>query len=668
MAARPSCNVILDRADCDGRKTVFGLGRDWIAAEPVKEAKQTGDLGLQWGWDYGDEFEYIPDPVMAIAPKGRWSRQPPDMELSNSFVFDPVRLEEWQALANEVFAEWHEGFQDCLEEHSEPCEPGSTERCIFRGDYEACEKEFPYFNEKLVSQEVARRFAKRYPEDLGSLQVAPYSHSLGDKHWVRERGLWNVARITGKGQPPAFWIQFFDGRPNLGKDGWGRVRSNYDINPCFIVRFWNMPPHPDEADPIRNGIQFLGQGKGHSYMLRFPAGRAGEEEGDQQDYPVLVQAAWDEDEYDGVSVKELTRFEGWGSQPTEGEATLDVYVVEYTINGWLLVRRIVNGKEDEGRWAWRPPGWQPFTRNKEGEVVLQSWLKPGPIRIWCLGHKMAFNLEELTYPRYPGVPKEYRDCLVDTRAKHPSWSDEEIKEHCQAAYEEKHGHSVWDDYGLFPKGVVSVPPLIHRPPKYRRIASPLPYDPYSPDRYGPSITVKADEIKENVHRPRVIFEGVADQKQRALLYNVQEYRPAHIEAAVSEPVQTQGNPQLKVMEASGSVSSRWRGATCQVTLRAEHGETLPAIKSNQKVKVQVKVDDDQGLVTQFVGYIVPQREKGGGVGPVVATINCADAPEARLRKHKSWWHCSYEGWPVCNDVYPYPNPFQTGATEGHGWP
>lgn len=628
VAERASANVIIDRADCAGRKTLFGIGRDWIAAEPRRDAENVAipiaGGAPQWGWDLGDEFEYLPDPVMAIAPKGLWHRQPPDLELWNPYKIAADEYEVWATYQALVTA--------------------------------LCEEE-PDWEDYAVIAEARARFAAWSGQSIDGYCTRT-SGDPGPTDWIREQGMWRLRGITGKGQPPARWLEFFDGRPNLEKDWWGHVRSNFAINPAFIIRFQNEPAHPRERHPLRNGIQFLGQEEGVGYMLRFRGGRGDYGGSDQQDHPTLLHMAWDEDDCEGTVVRELDRFEEWGGQPTGGEASLDIYVVEYTIDGWLVVRKW----GEESRWAWRPEGWQPLGRGDDGEVVLEQWLRPGPLRISTLGHKVSFHLEELEYPRYPGVPREYRDCLASTRAAHPSWSDEAIAAHCQGEYEAAHGHPVADDCGLFPLGEMRVPPGFSRAPEYRRIASPLVGMPNSP-----TVSVVADEVDEFAHRPRVHFQSPSTQ-ERGLLYNVQEHRAAQIGAEVSDPIQTQGNSELRLMSASGTVTSKWRGATASITLRAEPGHVLPTIRSNQQVSVRVKTDDTQGPVTQFVGYVAPEKEKPGGVSQIELTLDCQDAPEKRLRKHKSWYHCSYEGWPLNNDVYPYPSASTTGPHEEYGWP
>lgn len=79
----------------DGYPTSIGIGRDWEASEPRDNSLRgfTPDVGGQYGWEYGGQFEYI-DKLGCIAPMG--TCQPSDMVLS-----------EWTQLAGN----WRESSQ-----------------------------------------------------------------------------------------------------------------------------------------------------------------------------------------------------------------------------------------------------------------------------------------------------------------------------------------------------------------------------------------------------------------------------------------------------------------------------------------------------------------------------------------------------------------------------
>ena len=77
---------------------------------------------------------------------------------------------------------------------------------------------------------------------------------------------------------------------------------------------------------------------------------------------------------------------------------------------------------------------------------------------------------------------------------------------------------------------------------------------------------------------------------RAVLYNVQEYREATVGNAQSNPLTTVGNPALQLVSIRGELTSAWRGATLDAELKAAQGETLPELKTNDKVEAAVSLD------------------------------------------------------------------------------
>ena len=55
----PVANLIVDNAHADGLTTEWGIGRDWVAAEPKEDPRGfTPDLGGAYGWQYKNKFEY----------------------------------------------------------------------------------------------------------------------------------------------------------------------------------------------------------------------------------------------------------------------------------------------------------------------------------------------------------------------------------------------------------------------------------------------------------------------------------------------------------------------------------------------------------------------------------------------------------------------------------
>lgn len=74
MQFKALVNLTLDNPDADGRVTVWGVARDWPASEPKASlTSYTPDLGGEYGWEYGQTFEYI-ERLKAIAPLGTGTR------------------------------------------------------------------------------------------------------------------------------------------------------------------------------------------------------------------------------------------------------------------------------------------------------------------------------------------------------------------------------------------------------------------------------------------------------------------------------------------------------------------------------------------------------------------------------------------------------------------
>jgi len=94
------------------------------------------------------------------------------------------------------------------------------------------------------------------------------------------------------------------------------------------------------------------------------------------------------------------------------------------------------------------------------------------------------------------------------------------------------------------------------------------------------VTISGD-TEGNRKRPVATFHAPAiagDEdfsRRRAVLEVVQEFRHATRTGVASDPVQTQGNDELKLLEASGSCDATWRGATLSATLEAKPGFDLP---------------------------------------------------------------------------------------------
>jgi hypothetical protein len=197
---------------------------------------------------------------------------------------------------------------------------------------------------------------------------------------------------------------------------------------------------------------------------------------------------------------------------------------------------------------------------------------------------------------------------------------------------------------------VRVPGGWQTAPLYRALAATEP---------GTTAVVVAQDGLLPFGESRPIVElQTTDSHRRAGLYAVQEYRVAEIGDVSSNPVETDGNPNLGVLEISGSLNDRWRGASLTATLEPEGADyALDIIKSNVKLSAEVSLapaGSGDGPALMFTGYVLPQEPERSSEFPghVTAKLQAADWIEARGSGHFMLYHPSYEHWPI-KDAFEY---------------
>jgi hypothetical protein len=159
--------------------------------------------------------------------------------------------------------------------------------------------------------------------------------------------------------------------------------------------------------------------------------------------------------------------------------------------------------------------------------------------------------------------------------------------------------------------------------------------------------------------PRVTF-GASDTSKRAVLYCVQEYRNPVITAGTSNPGSTIANPNFVLMSCRGQINDSWRGSSMTAEVEAPN-DTLNDLRPNTKIAALVNTTDGATnalynyptvgtpyYTRLFTGYATPPEKGRTGDDPfrVFGTLQAEGIIEARLRKHKLLWQCSFEGWPL----------------------
>ena len=458
-------------------------------------------------------------------------------------------------------------------------------------DWEAAEEKAMF---RGLSADLAGQYGWLYNGQFEYLEklkaIAPIGRAtftdMALADWTPTQGAW--AESSKAGALRTTHLHFYDTRPGLvALNEYGILTSKDDYLPNLALSVWRFPASNEETDPCVFEVHFLGAGTGPVYALSFPASGPG-----------------------GAYYSE--RFGQAGAQYTSpaligrlpGQSTWTV-IDEWKGGGapqqahGLAAKAYFQGMRIEYADGWllvrvfgtnETWAYSGAWRDSSGNLHDFS-LGPGKIEIRVAGHTAMFALTQLAYP--------------------------------SAAV-------------LLPSAYFFTVPPVNPVPSYSVIGSaPL----------ETAIGVTADEFG-NGTRPGVLF--TSSGGMRAVLYNVQEYREATVGNAQSNPLTTVGNPALQLVSIRGELTSAWRGATLDAELKAAQGETLPELKTNDKVEAAVSLDGGTTWVRQFVGYNVPLEKylETEQVGRVRAKLHAASWDEARGRKKVLLWNCSFEGWAV----------------------
>ncbi len=404
--------------------------------------------------------------------------------------------------------------------------------------------------------------------------------------WTVTQGAW--AESSKAGALRTTHLHFYDTRPGLvALNEYGILTSKDDYLPNLALSVWRFPATNEETDPCVFEVHFLGSGTSPVYALTFPAsGPAGSYYSEQF----------------GTANAQYTAPALIGRLP--GDSTWTVIDENKTGGAPQQTKEVGQGAYYQGMTIEYTDGWLLVRAVGTSDTWAYSgpWydhtgtlrnfaLGAGKLQVRVCGHTAMFAVKELTYPA---------------------------------------------SVVLRPSAYFFVSPPWNVTPAYRLIST-------APA--GTGVTAAA-QVFGNGTRPALTFTSTG--AARAVLYNVQEYREATVGNAQSNPLTTVGNPALQLVSIRGELASAWRGATLEAELKAAQGETLPELKTNDKVEAAVSLDGGTTWVRQFVGYNVPLEKylETEQVGRVRAKLHAASWDEARGRKKVLLWNCSFEGWAV----------------------
>lgn len=406
------------------------------------------------------------------------------------------------------------------------------------------------------------------------------------------RGKWQVSPVTGKHMGRQ-WLQFYDGRPGLLAAGeWGYIMTKAAIDPVIHLVAWMMPPAEDETDPTLLEIVFEGDGSHPYYKVGVPrrvtsqaaSGGMGDEDPGRHTCPYLLGAPIGSG-FKWVLVDEFRGGGGSGIPAEDGqEARFESIRLEYTEDGWLLV----NFASSDTTWAYSGK-W----KDEDGEEH-EFRLTPGKIGIAVCGQTLDFNLNLLEY----GTDLELKPSLFF--------------------------HTLVGTY--------------NQTRTYRQIRT---INTGVTDIVGTYETPTA-----GVSRPILTF-STTDVCQRAIFYRVQEYRDPTFGGASTVPIDTQDNPNLKLLRASGHLNDDWRGLRLEAEVKALRDLVMIQPAVNSKVRAYVSCNDGLTYHIQFTGYALePESDRIPETGLVEGRFEAADGIDARLIRHKVGHECSLSEWPI----------------------
>ncbi len=405
--------------------------------------------------------------------------------------------------------------------------------------------------------------------------------------WTVTQGVWQETSKSGPLRTTH--LEFYDTRPGLvATNEYGILTSKGVFTNNLAFDIWRFPAGHDETDPCVFEIHFLGNGGCPIYALSFPAAGPG---GAQYQ------------EHFGQGGAQYQSPALIGRMP--GQTTWAI-IDEWKSGGAPQQAKGFQSKAFyQGLRVEYTDGWLLVTMTGTGETWAYNgpWfdaagiqhnfaMVSGQVQIRVCGHTAAFAMEQLLYPA-----------------------------------------SVL----LYPSACFYTSSLVNPTPSYALIgATPA----------GTAIGAAVNVVAGGGSRPALTFTSTGSQ--RAVLYNVGEYRAATIGNAVSNPFTTAGSAAMQIQSLRGELNSSWRGATVEAELKSAPGETMPELKTNDKVEADVSLDGGTTWTKLFTGYNVPLEKwvEEGGLGRVKANLHAASWDEARGKRKAMLWNCSFEGWAV----------------------
>lgn len=468
-------------------------------------------------------------------------------------------------------------------------------------DWEAAEMRSYEAGAQFQSADVWGTYSWLYGGDFEYLKplkgIAPISKTrranMALTDWSVIHGAWQASPSSG--YLTTTYLHFHDARPNLfATNEYGLIESSATFAPSVKLWMWRFPGDPADADPATVEVQFMGDGAIPSYVVGFPvkdlSGTYWQDLTGES--AQLMQGPYLMGAPLGCSqFQMIDQANGAGQAQKVAEAGTGAEFMSATIE-FVDGWFLCRTSMSEQPWAFRG-SWDAADGRR-----LPFEMRTGKLRIAVIGHTAMVAVAQMTYAS--GVSLHHSTYLAVNPANTET----------TPSYRTVSGGS----------GTVSVAP------EYAGIG----------DRSRPVVTFSASSAT-----------------QRAVLYNVQEYRAATIGGAVSAPQTSIGDDSFKLYQLEGELTDKWRGNTLTATIKAKAGSQVDELKPNRWVQAAVGANNAGSAVTYYTlftgwyGEIEKQRDPAEGpTDRSVATLQAFDGIEGRLSHHQMLYHCSYEGWPV----------------------
>lgn len=406
------------------------------------------------------------------------------------------------------------------------------------------------------------------------------------KYWYVGSGSWQESSSAGQ-YGGAKWLQMYDG--SAGATGTITALNEQQVSAVLFLA-WVFPRHPDEAGSSGWYAEIDWGNVAYRFVLPRRARSTGQysaQNADSKEPQLRLFGKL------GTTWNLLSEHRIDTPEPENG-VYLDGLRLERYGSGNLIVT--YNGSDK--RWLIHGT-WTGEDDDGNEKRVTFAWPRPvatADVTIGVVGQPAAFNVAPLEYP---------------------------------------------ESISITPLRFWAVASGISTTPHYYMVRS----EPGDTDVSG---AVNRPTLWDTTWtRPQLTF-TTENTAERALAFTVQEYRHPDLTDGNSSPTSSQGNDNLKLMGAAGTIREHGRRSTCTCQVEAEPGSSLEDVNENQKLRLEVSTDDGSSYDTQFIGYTrTPDlRKEAGQLGWTALTIEADDPIEARLSRKYMVGHCSYEGWDI----------------------